>query len=330
MKIMMFDVVSDEIPYIKELKGQYPYEVATCKDPLNAKTLMKAKDCDAITTQSIPHDAAFYQKTAQMGIKHIDIRHTGYEIVNLPAADQNKLVITNVPAYSPRSVSEMVLAHVFYLLRKIGIITYKEQHHNFMWSPDIRVKEIHNLTIGVIGTGHIGSTVARLFKLLGCKVLANDIHPTTSLEATVKYVSKPTLLKNSDIVTMHTPLDKTTHHLIGAKQFQMMKDSAIFINASRGGVVDTPALVKALDDHEIAAAGLDTLENELAVFNHKLPAGKLPNPYIHNLMKRPNVLLTPHVAFYTDDSIKNSVKISFDNILQSLTGQHVVNQVNNF
>ena len=326
-KIIMFNTIATEKPFVKPLEKANHVQIKTTSDSLNLKTIHEVKGFDGVMTQTVDNDPKFFAQLHQMGIKQVALRHTGFENVNVKAARANHIILTNVPAYSPRSVSEMVLAQVMMLVRHLRLVMKHAKKGNFLWTPDVEAREIHNLTVGVIGTGVVGSTVARIFKALGCKVLANDLKPDTRLEATVQYVDKKTLLKESDIVTMHTPLDASTHHLIGAPQFKIMKDSAIFINASRGGVVDTPALIKALDNHEIASAGLDTIEDEGPVFNKDTRGAKIPNKFIRNLMVRPNVIITPHIAYYTDNSIQNMAKIALRNTLQVLAGKRPDAQV---
>ena len=327
MKIIMFDVAPVETNLIHRFAQRHSVQIKTTAKPLNLQTEKLAKGFDGLSTQTVSKDPKFYRNLAQMGIKQIALRHTGYEIVNLKAARKNGLTVTNVPGYSPRSVAEMTLTLTMYLLRHIGRIQRREARGDFRWVGN-EAHEIHNLTVGVIGTGKIGSTVARVFKALGCNVLANDLKPTSSLEATVKYVPKSELIRKSDIITCHTDLNSTTQHMISAPQFEAMKNSTIFINASRGAVVNTKDLIKALDHEEIAGAGLDTVENETDTFTKDSHGKPVPNGFVRNLIKRPNVVMTPHVAFFTNNSVKNMVNIALRDTMTIVNGHRSEDQVN--
>ncbi len=193
------------------------------------------------------------------GIKQNYIADTGFEIIDLDQAKKNDLVVTNVPAYSPRSVSELVLADVMGLLRHIGEVQEREKHGDFSWKG-IEAREIHTLTVGIIGAGKIGSAVARIFRALGATVIAADPVHRPELNDTLTYVDHDTVFKTADIVTMHTPLTDETNQMITADVFKKMKPTAIFINASRGQVVDTGALVSALENRKFPLLRLTPLK----------------------------------------------------------------------
>ncbi|GLB47467.1 lactate dehydrogenase [Philodulcilactobacillus myokoensis] len=327
MKILMFNARPSEANDIQDFEKQNHVKIDTTDKSLTMDTVNMLKEYDGLSTHTIDKDPAIYEKLAQFGIKQIAIRHTGYEIVNLKAATKNHLVVTNVPGYSPRSVSELVLMHVIMLLRHFKKIVRREQQGNFLWAGTMS-KELYNLTVGVIGAGKIGSEVARVFKALGCNVIANDPIHRNSLEAIVKYVPLKELLTNADIVTLHTPLLDSTHHLIDSDEFKLMKKSAFLINASRGAVVNTQALIDALKHKQIAAAGLDTIEGEDPLFDHKLSHMPTGNQFFNELQKMDNVNITPHIGFNTDVSNRNMVFTSLGDAIKGIKGEKVEDQVN--
>lgn len=323
----MYNLLNMEKPFVKHFAAQHPdVTFAGTPDKLTSKNVGLAKGADGISIHFNSPEKSLYSSLHKFGVKIIGVRQTGYNEVDLDAAKKNHLVVTNVPGYSPRSVAEMALTHVMYLLRHIGDIRQREAKGDFLWAGD-EAREIHNLTVGVIGTGKIGGTSAKIYKALGAKVLGSDPYPNPQLKSTLTYVPLKTLLQTADVIVLHTPLLKSTRHMIGAKEFKLMKNSVIFVNVSRGAVVDTNALIDALKDHEIAAAGLDTIEDEGNTFNRD-NKGTIPNQYIKQLINMPNVLITPHVAYDTDNSVKNMVEISLNDIYDVINGKSVKDQLN--
>ncbi|MFU0843059.1 MAG: D-lactate dehydrogenase [Lacticaseibacillus casei] len=272
-------------------------------------------------------DEMVYQKLKAFGIKQLTLRITGYDIVNLDAATANGLVVTNVPAYSPRSVSELVLAQVMRLIRHLGEASAREAKDDYSWAG-LEAPEIHNLTVGIIGAGKIGSAVARIFRALGATVIVSDPVKRPELADTVSYVDLNTLLTTSDVVTVHTPLDGLTTHLIDADALRKMKPTAYLINAARGPIVDTEALIKALNDHTIAGAALDTIEGEAGIFGEDRSQTLVDNQALETLKAMPNVEISPHIGFYTDAAVKNMIDISLDDVKTILEGGKSAHQVN--
>lgn len=275
---------------------------------------------------AIPEEMV-YQKLKAFGIKQLTLRITGYDIVNLDAATANGLVVTNVPAYSPRSVSELVLAQVMRLIRHLGEASAREAKDDYSWTG-LEAPEIHNLTVGIIGAGKIGSAVARIFRALGATVIVSDPVKRPELADTVSYVDLNTLLTTSDVVTVHTPLDGLTTHLIDADALRKMKPTAYLINAARGPIVDTEALIKALNDHTIAGAALDTIEGEAGIFGEDRSQTLVDNQALETLKAMPNVEISPHIGFYTDAAVKNMIDISLDDVKTILEGGKSAHQVN--
>lgn len=328
MKILMYTSRPDEKAPIDEWAKQNGVQVDTNTVPLSEETVDLAKGYDGISI--LQHGSVggpeVYRKLHEFGIKQMALRSTGYEIVDLKEAAKNDLVVTNVPAYSPRSVSELVLAHVMWLLRHLGEVKEREDQGDFSWKG-IEAKEIHTLTVGIIGAGKIGSAVARIFNALGATVIAADPIHRPELNDTLTYVDHETVYKTADVITMHTPLTDETHHIINADVFKEMKPTAIFINASRGPVVDTPALVAALENHEIAAAAIDTIEGENGIVGQDLSGKPINNENLKKLLAMPNVNVSPHIGFYTEVAVQNMVQFALDDVMAVLNGKQSPHQV---
>lgn len=328
MKILMYNVRPDEQKPLNEWVKQNGIQVDTNSVPLDAETVDLAKGYDGIVIQQHGpiSDPSIYEKLHSFGIKQITLRITGFEIIDFDQAKKNDLVVTNVPAYSPRSVSELVLADVMGLLRHIGEVQEREKHGDFSWKG-IEAREIHTLTVGIIGAGKIGSAVARIFRALGATVIAADPVHRPELNDTLTYVDHDTVFKTADIVTMHTPLTDETNQMITADVFKKMKPTAIFINASRGQVVDTGALVSALENKEISAAAIDTFEGENTIVGQDLTGKQINNDNLKKLLAMPNVNVTPHIGFYTEVAVQNMIEISLNDVVTILNGQKSPHEV---
>ncbi|GAA3192362.1 bifunctional amino acid aminotransferase/2-hydroxyacid dehydrogenase [Lentilactobacillus kefiri] len=328
MKILMYNVRPDEQKPLNEWVKQNGIQVDTNSVPLSTETVDLAKGYDGIVIQQHGpiSDPSIYEKLHSFGIKQITLRITGFEIIDLDQAKKNDLVVTNVPAYSPRSVSELVLADVMGLLRHIGEVQEREKHGDFSWKG-IEAREIHTLTVGIIGAGKIGSAVARIFRALGATVIAADPVHRPELNDTLTYVDHDTVFKTADIVTMHTPLTDETNQMITADVFKKMKPTAIFINASRGQVVDTGALVSALENKEISAAAIDTFEGENTIVGQDLTGKQIDNDNLKKLLAMPNVNVTPHIGFYTEVAVQNMIEISLNDVVTILNGQKSPHEV---
>ncbi|KRK47652.1 D-lactate dehydrogenase [Secundilactobacillus kimchicus JCM 15530] len=319
----MYHVRDDELIATQRWMASHPdVQVDTNTLPFNAETVELAAGYDGIVLQQHgPLGApAVYKRLHELGIKQITLRITGYEIVDLKAASQFGLTVTNVPAYSPRSVAELVLAHTMWLVRHLGITAAREADHDFRWDG-LEAAEIHNLTIGIIGAGKIGSAVARIFSALGATVIAADPIHRPELADVLTYTTHEDVFKTADIITMHTPLTPDTTHMINAQTLKLMKPTAFLINASRGPVVDTPALVASLQAGEIAGAGLDTVEGDDQLVAQDWRDKPLNNAPLTALLSMANVNLSPHIGFYTDVAVANMVEIALDDVVRIVSGE---------
>ncbi len=260
-----------------------------------------------------------YQKLSEYGIHQLALRSAGVDSCNLKWAKDNGLTVTNVPSYSPRAVAEMTLTHAMNLLRHIPQFQHRIRENDYI-VDGLRSKEISDLTVGIIGVGRIGSTVAKIFTALGAKVLGNDLKENDDFRDFVQYTTKEDIYKNADLITMHVYMSDENYHMVDKSQFDMMKPSALFINCSRGPVVNTEALIDALENEKIAGAGIDVVENETKIFNQSFK-GDIPLNSYKRLKTFDNVFLTPHVAFYTDHAVKNMVKQSLDDTLMEISGK---------
>ena len=290
-------------------------EVGIDEGELHADTVAKVKGYDGVVIQqrSLVEDEV-YAELKNLGLKQISTRTAGYDVINVDLAHKNGLKVTNVPAYSPRSVAELALAHTMRLIRNLELFDERAEEQDFRWIG-LKGKEIHTLTIGIIGAGRIGGTAAKLFNALGAKVIAYDIKPNPELNEVLTYKSLNEVLQESDVISLHVDLNETTKGLIGSEELALMKPTAFLINECRGPVVDTDALIATLKNKKLAGAALDTLTGEENFFNFDLRGKKLPSEQLKELRAMNNVILTPHVGFYTNVAVQNMVDISLDDVL---------------
>lgn len=312
MKIISFGVMEVEHPYIDAWGNANKVEVEKVSKVLTEKTVHLAEGFDGLTSQGItPVSESVYAALESFGIRHIAVRQVGMDNQDFEAAKRHNIAITNVPVYSPRAIAEMGLTHAMYLLRNIGEYRARMQAGDFRWNADTLSSEIFTKTVGLIGAGNIGAATAQIYSALGAHVLTYDVAYDPALEPYVTYADLNTVLKESDIVSLHVPLLPATKHIIDAKAISCMKDGAILINMSRGALIDTQALIDALKSHKLAGAGLDCLEDEAGFFGKQVDPSTLPKGY-QELVAMPQVIMTPHVAFFTQLAVKNTVEIALN------------------
>lgn len=324
----MYGTKKAERPFVEEWMKNTGNEVKMVEKQLDDQTVELAKDCVGVSIQQTAAlgDANLYAKLAEYGIKQISTRTAGFDMIDLQACKENGITVTNVAVYSPRAIAEMGVTHAMYLLRRIGEFQTRMAQGDFTWNADLISNEIYNQTVGVIGLGNIGGATAQIYKALGAKVLAYDPNENVEYAPFVEYTDFDTVIKQSDIITLHTPLLPSTANMITASQFTMMKKNAILINMARGGLVDTTDLITALKNRQIAAAGLDTLADETTYFGKEVSLDQVPNDY-KELSQMDNVLITPHVAFFTQTAIRNMVAISLNDVVKIVEGQHSKDEV---
>jgi D-specific alpha-keto acid dehydrogenase len=253
---------------------------------------------------------------SKVGVMYISTRSIGYNHIDVEYAESVGISVENV-AYSPDSVADYTLMLMLMAVRNAKSVVRRAEAHDYRLH-EVRGKELRDLTVGVIGTGRIGAAVMDRLRGFGCHLLAYDSNPQTSAD----YVPLDDLLMQSDIVTLHTPLDASTHHLLNRERIEQMKRGAYVINTARGPLVDTEALVSALESGALGGAALDVLEGEEGIFYADRRNGCVENSLLLRLQELPNVLVTPHTAYYTDHALRDTVENCIINCLKFESGLH--------
>ncbi len=319
-KIAFFELEDWEKPIIADrLKG---HNIKSSSGELNKNNLPKIKDIDVLSI-------FIYSKITKEildrlpKLKLIATRSTGYDHIDIVGCKKRNIKIANVPTYGENTVAEHTFALILSLSRKIHK-SYERTVRGDFTLDGLRGFDLKGKTIGVIGTGNIGRHVLRIAKGFEMNILASDVKQDKKLAKKLgfKYVSLDYLLANSDIITLHVPYMKATHHLINKDNIKKIKKSAMLINTARGGIVETEALVQALDKGILSAAGLDVLEEEFFIkeetqlLSKQFPATCDLKTLLQNhiLLKRDNVLITPHNAFNSNEALMRILDTTLANI----------------
>lgn len=316
MKIFIYGIGKKEQPVAEKWAKEHNVEIAFTDQELNTQTVILAKGYDAISFQQMAavHDEKIYQIMAENNIRLLSTRSAGIDGLNKDFLKKYQIAACNVPVYSPRAIAEHALTLTMMLLRQIPRLIQREQQQDFTLDGLIG-REIHDLTVGVVGTGHIGLVTAELFNALGATVIAYDKYPKDDVDSILTYRSSlEAVAQEADILTLHTPYVLENHHLINAALLKQMKPDALLINTARGPLVDTSALIQALKNGQIAGAGLDTLEDEMMFVNKTKAEQEKQNPYIEELLALDNVVVSPHIAFYTLQASKILMESSLNSL----------------
>jgi D-specific alpha-keto acid dehydrogenase len=247
---------------------------------------------------------------SEAGVTYISTRSVGCNHIDVSYAAGVGISVETV-AYSPDSVADYTLMLMLMAVRHAGSTIRRTDVHDYRLN-EVRGKELRDLTVGVIGTGRIGAAVIDRLRGFGCRTLAYDTRPATSAH----YVTLGALLERSDIVTLHTPLTAETHHLLDRHRIERMKRGAVVVNTGRGALIDTEALVSALERGRLGGAALDVLEGEEGIFYADCSDKPVESELLLRLHKLPNVLITPHTAYYTDHALRDMVEHSLTNCVK--------------
>lgn len=325
MKVAIFNIKDYEKPLFTTMGHKHDFVFVT--EALSMTTIEKAKECDAIccfVTDCLNRD--IINTLAGYGIKLIALRSAGFDHVDLSAARLAGITVVRVPKYSPEAIAEFAVALILILNRKI-LTSYLQGLENNFSLDGLVGFNLYQKTVGVIGTGNIGTAFVRMMNGFGCRLLAVDPEPNDICRnLNVNYVSLDYLLSESDIISLHCPLNDQTMHLIDEKAYGKVKKNAMLINTGRGALCDTQALITALESGVLGYAGLDVYEKEQGLFFKDHSGEIIHDELFLKLRSLPNVIITPHQAFLTQEAIENIVKTTVSNITAFEQGSPI-NQV---
>ncbi len=322
MKIAFFNAKRYEQKFFDAANQDAKHELTYLESRLDETTAPLAEGHDAVCL-FVNDDGSsdVIERLATAKIKTLALRSAGFNHVDLDAAKAAGMQVCRVPAYSPHGVAEHAIALMLTLNRKTHRAYARVREHNFVLEG-LMGFEMHGKTAGVVGTGKIGSAAARILRGFGCRVLAHDQNQNPELQDLgVQYVSLEDLLGQSEIVTLHCPLLPETQHLIDADRLALMPQGAMLINTSRGGLIDTSAVIEALKTGKLGHLGLDVYEEEDALFFEDRSGDILRDDEFARLLTFPNVLITGHQAFFTREALEQIAGVTLQNLSQVESGQ---------
>jgi D-lactate dehydrogenase len=313
MKVAIFSTKSYDRTYFDRYNTTH--QITYFENKLDVQTVFLAEGFEAVcvfVNDSI--DRKVLEVMAKRKIKLVALRSAGFNNVDLPAARELGIAVVRVPAYSPHAVAEHAVALILTLNRKTHKAYNRVREGNFSLDR-LEGFDLYQKTIGVVGTGNIGQVFVRIMQGFGCRILACDPYPSEELAAEgISYVSKEELLRRSDIVSLHCPLLPTTQHFIDEEALRLVRPGLMLINTSRGGLVDTYAVVQALKTQRLGSLGIDVYEQESEFFFHDLSDSIINDDLLMRLLTFPNVLITSHQGFFTDEALTQIAQTTLNNL----------------
>ena len=328
MNAAFFSTKKYDQDFFNSINTDFNHQLTFFETALNKHTASLTKDYNAVCVfVNDDLNAATIDLLAKNGVQLIALRCAGFNNVDLKAAAEKNIKVVRVPAYSPQAVAEHAVALILTLNRKTHKAYNRVRENNFSLEK-LTGFNLYGKTVGVIGTGIIGQCFAKIMLGFGCKVLAYDIKPNEELKSSgVEYVELEKLLKASDIISLHCPLNEHTHHLIDGNAFEKMKDGAMLINTGRGALIDTSAVVEALKSEKLGYLGIDVYEQESGLFFNDLSETVNKDDDFLRLMSFPNVLITGHQGFFTKEALEQIAQVTLQNLTDFENGAALENEV---
>ncbi len=303
----------DELALLDAQAKKHGFEYGWTSEYPTLENAELARGYDALTIITNPMTPELLERYAAMGIRGIATRSIGYDHIDLAAAARVGIRVGHA-AYPPDGVADYTVMLILMALRKTKLVDAAAAYQDFELRGKIG-RTLGSCTVGVVGTGRIGEAVVRRLAGFGARVVASDPYPKAALADTVEYVELDELLAVSDVVTLHAPGLPENDRMIGAEQLARMKDGVVIVNAARGALIDTAALVDALESGKVGAAALDTIENEAGLYYLDRSRDILPNRDRAVLTAFPNVIVSPHMAFYTEEAVDHMVSSNVEALL---------------
>lgn len=312
IRVALFDAKAYDKPAFEHYGSLYDIKFRFLETKLNEDTVSLAADCEAVCVfVNDDVNAKVIDKLYEFGVKLIALRSAGYNNVDVRAAF-GKIHVVHVPAYSPYAVAEHAAALLLTSIRRIHKAYNRTRDYNFSLNG-LTGFDLHGKTVGVIGTGRIGRIFIDICRGFSMKVIAYDRFPAP--DSGIEYVPLDELFERSDIISLHCPLTDGTRHLVNADSISKMKKGVVIVNTSRGALIDAEALLEGIKERRIGAACLDVYEEEADVFFEDRSGHILNDELLSRLISMPNVIVTSHQAFLTEDALNNIAETTVNNIL---------------
>lgn len=321
MDIFVYSCRYDELPVLPSLREKYGVTIDYTKELLTPDTVELARGYTCISMTASQVNADLLQKMYDMGVRFISTRSIGFDHIDIESAKKIGMVVGHT-VYSPAAIADFATLLILMAVRKVTTILKNYEQNDFRLS-EVQGREIHNLTIGVIGTGRIGKTVIKNLSGFGCKLLAYDSYPDEKLKQYVEYHDRAYLYAHCDVLTFHAPATPETFHLLSCADLPGLKKGMIIVNTARGTLVETKALLQGLADGTIGFAALDVVEQEPSYRNRIVQPDIYKAPEILSLENHPQVMLTPHIAFHTDQAAYDMISNSMQSCCCFIKGEEI-------
>lgn len=300
-----FDEKELFLKYARELS----LELVLCPDAPDKENAVLAKGSECIDIITSKMSAELLEIFASYGVRYVTTRTIGYDHIDVAAAKRLGMTVANAP-YGPCGVADYAVMLILMTVRKMKRILERTNIQDYTLKG-IQGRELKDLTVGIIGTGRIGRTVLKNLSGFGCKLIAYDIYQSKEVkESGVSYVSLEEMWQQADVISLHAPLTEDNFHLIDKEAISKMKDGVMIVNTARGGLIDSQALIEGIESGKIGGAGLDVVENEFGLYYYDHKSDILSNRELAILRGFPNVTVSHHMAFYTDEYVNTVVKDS--------------------
>ncbi|MDR1933407.1 MAG: D-lactate dehydrogenase VanH-A [Spirochaetales bacterium] len=321
LKILAYTRRKDEAVFFEKFSRQYGVDVTEREEIPTEQTAALAEGCPALSIITTPMNARVLTALYDRGVRFISTRSIGYDHIDVKTAKELGIRIGNV-SYAPDAVSNYAVMFILMAIRNIKNIARLALAQDYsIQSGFVQGRILQNLTVGIAGTGRIGRRVIDHLSGFGCEILAYDKYEDEYLRRRVNYVSWDEMCARCDVISLHMPAARDNIHIVNAASLARMKDGVVIINTARGALIDTAAFMDAVESGKVGAAALDVVEEEGCLYYNNLRGRVLPNRDIAILKSYPNVILTPHTAFYTDQSISDMVENSIKSCLAFLRGE---------
>lgn len=309
MKLFVYSMRDfDELPFFEKYCEKYGIEWAYTKETPCMDNLELAKGYDVVDIITTVIDKKMIDQWHALGIRCIATRTIGYDHIDWTYAKSLGMGVIHI-TYSPASVADHTVMMMLMGCRKVKHCLERANIQDYTLKGKIG-RELHDCTVGIVGTGKIGKTVIKDLTGFGCRMLAYDIYKSDEVKEYAEYTTLGRIFEECDIITLHAPATKENYHMIDAAAISKMKPGVMLINCARGSLIDTQALIDGIEEGKIGFAGLDVVEHESGLYYFNRMGEPLQNPQLAILRSYSNVLITPHTAFYTDEAVANMVENS--------------------
>ena len=325
MKVFIYSCRADEHLLYEEYAEKMGMEFGFCREQPTPENCDLSRGYEVISVVGTKISDELLKKFADNGLKCITARCIGVDHINVKYANELGIRVSNI-TYSPNAVADYAILLMLMCLRKEKYILEHYRVQDYTLAQNCG-RELRDMTVGIVGGGRIGRTVMRQISGFGCKMLVYSRHQLDEVKQYAEYTEYEELLRKSDIITFHAPGTKDTHHMLNLENVKLLKKNCIIINTSRGSNIDTKALIYGLERGIIGAAGLDVLDHEPTVYNIDHKDSLLLDHDVAVLKSFPNVVITPHTAFYTDHAVRDMIEHSLENAAAFFRGEKMPGEV---